>query len=422
MMQAQSMSLKVQEKLVTRLFLSTKLRQDLRILSYNAHDLSTVIQEFAQENPFVELKNPRKELQNLDWIQDNETENLIDHLLRQVRVSDWSSKEKRAVKFLIYQLGEDGYLRTTLEALKSTVSFSLQELNDGKNKLQTLDPVGIGAKDLNECLLLQARDKKDFNNIAISLLEKHELEVLADPSKWATLPYEHEKIITALKAIQTLNPTPASEYELGEPTQYLIPDLKFYFEDNRLMISSARSGLPEMIFDDENFIELQKDSEIKDKHYFIKQKKNFINLRYAIQQREETLLKLGKFLGRRQEKYLSSLNEQDLVSIKLEDAANELNLAISTISRAIKDKYVECQGKVFSLKLLFPRKSISNLTQNQLEEMLKDFIKLEDPNRPLSDEQLVNKFKEKEISISRRTISKYRKKLGIKNSYQRNQK
>ncbi len=422
MMQAQSMSLKVQEKLVTRLFLSTKLRQDLRILSYNAHDLSTVIQEFAQENPFVELKNPRKELQNLDWIQDNETENLIDHLLRQVRVSDWSSKEKRAVKFLIYQLGEDGYLRTSLEALKSTVSFSLQELNDGKNKLQTLDPVGIGAKDLNECLLLQARDKKDFNNIAISLLEKHELEVLADPSKWATLPYEHEKIITALKAIQTLNPTPASEYELGEPTQYLIPDLKFYFEDNRLMISSARSGLPEMIFDDENFIELQKDSEIKDKHYFIKQKKNFINLRYAIQQREETLLKLGKFLGRRQEKYLSSLNEQDLVSIKLEDAANELNLAISTISRAIKDKYVECQGKVFSLKLLFPRKSISNLTQNQLEEMLKDFIKLEDPNRPLSDEQLVNKFKEKEISISRRTISKYRKKLGIKNSYQRNQK
>ena len=154
----------------------------------------------------------------------------------------------------------------------------------------------------------------------------------------------------------------------------------------------------------------------------IKQKKDFTDLHYAIQQREETLLNLGKFLGRRQEKYLSSLNEQDLVSIKLEDAATELNLAISTISRAIKDKYVECQGKVFSLKLLFPRKSISNLTQNQLERMLKDFIKLEDPQEPLSDEQLVNKFEEKEISISRRTISKYRKKLGIKNSYQRNQK
>ena len=422
MMQAQSMSLKVQEKLVTRLFLSTKLRQDLRILSYNVHDLSTVIQEFAQENPFVELKNPSKELQNLDWIQDNETENLIDHLLSQVRISDWSNKSKRVVTFLIYQLDNDGYLRKSLENLKSKVIFSLQELNAGRDRLQKLDPIGIGAKDLNECLLLQARDKKDFNSIAISLLEKHELEALADPSKWATLPYEHEKIITALKAIQTLNPAPASEYELGEPTQYLIPDLKFYFEDERLLISSARSNLPEMIFDDEKFVELQKDSKIKDKDYFIKQKKDFTDLHYAIQQREETLLNLGKFLGRRQEKYLSSLNEQDLVSIKLEDAATELNLAISTISRAIKDKYVECQGKVFSLKLLFPRKSISNLTQNQLERMLKNFIKLEDPQKTLSDEKLVNKFKEKEISISRRTISKYRKKLGIKNSYQRNQK
>lgn len=422
MMQAQSMSLKVQEKLVTRLFLSTKLKQDLKILSYNAYDLSKVIQEFAQENPFVELKSSSKELQNLDWIEDNGNENLIDHLLSQVRVSVWSSKDKRVVKFLIYQLGEDGYLRTSLESLKNKASFSLQELKTGRDKLQKLDPIGIGAKDLNECLLLQARDKQDFNNIAISLLEKHELEVLADPSKWATLPYEHEKIITALKAIQTLNPTPASEYELGEPTQYLIPDLKFYFEDGRLMISSARSNLPEMIFDDEKFVDLQKDSEIKDKDYFIKQKKNFTDLHYAIQQREETILNLGKFLGRRQEKYLSSLNEQDLVSIKLEDAANELNLAISTISRAIKDKYVECQGKVFSLKLLFPRKSISNLTQNQLERMLKDFIELEDPQKALSDQQLVNKFKEEEISISRRTISKYRKKLGIKNSYQRNQK
>ena len=422
MMQAQSMSLKVQEKLVTRLFLSTKLKQDLKILSYNAYDLSKVIQEFAQENPFVELKNPRKELQNLDWIQDNETENLIDHLLSQVRVSVWSSKEKRAVTFLIYQLGEDGYLRTSLEALKNRASFSLQELKAGRDKLQKLDPIGIGAKDLNECLLLQARDKKDFNELALTILEKEKLEVLADPSKWPEFPFKREKIIDALKAIQSLNPAPASEYELGEPTQYLIPDLKFYFEDGRLMISSFRSNLPEIVFDDEKFVELEKDSEAVDEKYFIKRKKNFIDLHYAIQQREETLLKLGKFLGRRQEKYLSSLKEQDLVGIKPEDAANELNLAISTISRAIKDKYVECQGKVFSLKLLFPRKSISNLTQNQLEKMLKDFIKLEDPKNSLSDEQLVNRFKEKGISISRRTISKYRKKLGIKNSYQRNQK
>lgn len=422
MMQAQNMSLKIQEKLVTRLFLSTKLRQDLKILSYNARDLRKVVQEFAQENPFVELKSPSKELQDLDWIQDNGTENLIDHLLSQVNVNNWSNKNKKVVTFLIYHLDNDGYLRKGLEDLKSKVTFSRQELKAGKDKLQTLDPVGVGAKDLNECLLLQAKAKKDFNKLACLILENEELEILADPSKWTEFPVKREKIIDALKAIQTLNPTPASEYDLGESTQYLIPDLKFYFEDGRLMISSVRSNLPEIVFDDTKFRELEKDSEAEDKKYFVKQKKNFNDLHYAIQQREETLLKLGKFLGIQQEKYLFSLNERDLVSIKLEDAANELNLAISTISRAIKDKYVECQGKIFSLKILFPRKSISNLTQNQLEEMLRNFIKLEDPKRPLSDEQLVDRFKEKEILISRRTISKYRKKLGIKNSYQRNNK
>lgn len=422
MMQAQKMSLKIQEKLVTRLFLSTKLRQDLKILSYNARDLRKVVQEFAQENPFVELKSPSKELQDLDWIQDNGTENLIDHLLSQVNVNNWSNKNKKVVTFLIYHLDNDGYLRKSLEDLKSKATFSRQELKAGKDKLQTLDPIGVGAKDLNECLLLQAKAKKDFNKLACLILEKEELEILADPSKWTEFPVKREEIIDALKAIQTLNPTPASEYDLGESTQYLIPDLKFYFEDGRLMISSVRSNLPEIVFDDTKFRELEKDSEAEDKKYFIKQKKNFNDLHYAIQQREETVLKLGKFLGIQQEKYLFSLNERDLVSIKLEDAANELNLAISTISRAIKDKYVECQGKIFSLKILFPRKSISNLTQNQLEEMLRNFIKLEDPKRPLSDEQLVDRFKEKEILISRRTISKYRKKLGIKNSYQRNNK
>lgn len=422
MMQAQKMSLKIQEKLVTRLFLSTKLRQDLKILSYNARDLRKVVQEFAQENPFVELKSPSKELQDLDWIQDNGTENLIDHLLSQVNVNNWSNKNKKVVTFLIYHLDNDGYLRKSLEDLKSKATFSRQELKAGKDKLQTLDPIGVGAKDLNECLLLQAKAKKDFNKLACLILEKEELEILADPSKWTEFPVKREEIIDALKAIQTLNPTPASEYDLGELTQYLIPDLKFYFEDGRLMISSVRSNLPEIVFDDTKFRELEKDSEAEDKKYFIKQKKNFNDLHYAIHQREETLLKLGKFLGVQQEKYLFSLNERDLVSIKLEDAANELNLAISTVSRAIKDKYVECQGKIFSLKILFPRKSISNLTQNQLEEMLRNFIKLEDPKRPLSDEQLVDRFKEKEILISRRTISKYRKKLGIKNSYQRNNK
>lgn len=419
MIQAQGMALKVQEKLVTRLFLSTKLQQNLKILSYNAHDLGEVVQEFAQENPFVELKYTKKELQNLDWIQSEDTENLIDHLLSQVRMSDWSDKEKKVVTFLIYNLESDGYLRVELESLKSRSIFSLAELKAGREKLHRLDPLGIGAKDLTECLLIQAKNKVNFNKLALSLLEHEELEKIADPNRWNELSFKRKEILLALKSIQTLNPMPASEYEVGEQAQYLIPDIKFYFDNDELMITTSSSNLPEIIFNKENFSKLKDNSENKDKKYFVSQKRNFDNLYFATQQRKETLLKLGKVLGKKQRKYLSSMNEEDLVSVKLDEVAKELNLATSTISRAVKDKYVECQGKIFSLKLLFPRKSVNNVTQTQLEGMLQELIEKENKSTPLSDDQLVISFKERNIQISRRTISKYRQRLGIKNSYQR---
>ncbi|MDE6546209.1 MAG: RNA polymerase sigma-54 factor, partial [Lactobacillus sp.] len=383
MIQAQGMALKVQEKLVTRLFLSTKLQQNLKILSYNAHDLDEVVQEFAQENPFVELKYTKKELQNLDWIQSEDTENLIDHLLSQVRMSDSSDKEKKVVTFLIYNLESDGYLRVELESLKSRSIFSLAELKAGREKLHRLDPLGIGAKDLTECLLIQAKNKVNFNKLAWSLLEHEELEKIADPNRWNELSFKRKEILLALKSIQTLNPMPASEYEVGEQAQYLIPDIKFYFDNDELMITTSSSNLPEIIFNKENFSKLKDNSENKDKKYFVSQKRNFDNLYFAIQQRKETLLKLGKVLGKKQRKYLSSMNEEDLVSVKLDEVAKELNLATSTISRAVKDKYVECQGKIFSLKLLFPRKSVNNVTQMQLEGMLQELIEKENKSTPL---------------------------------------
>lgn len=152
--------------------MSAKLKQDLQVLSYNAHDLNQAIQEFAQENPFVNLRYDRKKLQNLDWIQDKEGENLIDHLLSQVRLSKWSKKDKKVVTYLIYQLDHDGYLRTSLEAFRNKVEFTLEDLKIGQKKLQELDPLGIGARDLNECLLIQAKNEADFDQVAISLLEK----------------------------------------------------------------------------------------------------------------------------------------------------------------------------------------------------------------------------------------------------------
>lgn len=418
MSQSQKMALKVQEKLVTRLFLSAKLRQNLTVLSYSSNDLKKVITDFSETNPFVSLKRPKNELQNLDWITSPDEENLLDHLLSQVRLADWDQRDKKIVIFLIYQLDSDGYLRIELSDLKQKTEFSLDQLKNTIDKLHHLDPLRIGAYNLNECLLIQAQTKENFNEVALDILKNNQLEKLADPQGWNNFKYSKEELLVALSAIRTLNPAPASAFDTSQ-AQYLIPDLRFEFEGEDLLVSSSNFDLPELVFNEQEFANMQKNSQGSDKQYFQKQKRDFTELKQAIAQREQTLIRLGKYIGKVQRKYLKSLDLQDLEILNLEQTARDLNLAISTVSRAIKDKYVECQGKIFSLKLLFPRKSVGKLTSQQVELLIEEQIKNEDKANPLSDDQLVANMQKNKINLSRRTVAKYRKCLGIKNSYQR---
>lgn len=417
MSQSQKMALKVQEKLVTRLFLSSKLRQNLAVLTYGANDLKKVIEDFSEANPFISLKRPKNELQNLDWIAEADSESLVDHLLSQIRLAKWSNKDKKVVTFLVYQLDSDGYLRLKISELTKRTEFSSQEIDAGLKKLHELDPIGVGAFDLNECLLIQA-EQTDFDSTAFAILQNHDLEKLAAPENWASFDYSKDQLLTALEAIRTLNPNPASSFSSGQ-VQYLIPDLKYQFEDGKLTLTTASFDLPEIVFDEENFANMQKNATQQEKTYFQKQRRDFIELSGAIAQREQTLLRLGKYVGKVQIKYLKTLDQQDLVSLNLAKVAHDLNLAVSTISRAVKDKYVECSGKIFSLRVLFAKKSVGKFTQNQLEQLIDEQIKSEDKLAPLSDDQIVANMQKNGIDLSRRTVAKYRKRLGIKNSYQR---
>ncbi|MCT6890267.1 MAG: RNA polymerase sigma-54 factor, partial [Lactobacillus sp.] len=114
MTRLQKMVLKPKEQLVTRLFLSPKLKQNLTVLSYSTYDLVAAMKDLSESDPFVSLGKSQEESHNLEWLKDSESESLLDHLLAQVRLSDWNNKVKKAVKLLIYHLADDGYLRTDL--------------------------------------------------------------------------------------------------------------------------------------------------------------------------------------------------------------------------------------------------------------------------------------------------------------------
>lgn len=418
MSQVNKMVLKPREKLVTRLFLSHNVTQSLGILSYSSHDLINVMKDLADSNPFVSLKRPKGDFKNLDWIEDSAEESLVDHLLEEVRLSSWSKRIQEVVTYLIYQLDNDGYLRVDLEKVVNVSQFDLNELKVGKKYLNSLEPIGIGAFNLNDCLLIQAEQKEHFNSLALKILQQNQLEILAETTRWAEISSDIEAVKEALSAIQTLNPNPAQDFQSSSTTQYLIPDLKFSVEDSQILVASSFNQIPEMIFDEEGFSQMEK-SVGDDQNFLKKQKNAYLDIQEAIQRRQATILRVGKLVGKYQSDFLRSLDPKDLKPLGIKKVADELNLAPSTISRAIKEKYVECQNQIFSLKYLFPRQAKEEYSQIYIQEELKELINGENKENPLSDAMLVDLFEEKGIKLSRRVIAKYRKQLGIVNSYSR---
>lgn len=418
MSQVSKMVLKPREKLVTRLFLSHNVTQSLGILSYSNHDLINVMKDLADSNPFVSLKRPKRDFKNLDWIEDSAEESLVDHLLEEVRLSSWSKRIQEVVTYLIYQLDNNGYLRVDLDKIANVSQFNLNELEEGKKYLNSLEPIGIGAFNLNDCLLIQAEQKEDFNNLALKILQQNQLEILAETTRWTEISSDIEAVEEALSVIQTLNPNPAQDYQSSFITQYLIPDLKFSVEDNQIFVTSSSDQIPELIFDEEGFSEMEKS--LGDNQNFLKKQKNaYIDIQEAIHRRQATILRIGKLVGKYQSDFLRSLNPKDLRPLGIKKVADELNLSPSTISRAIKEKYVEYQSQIFSLKYFFPRQAKEEYSQIFVQEELKELINGENKENPLSDAMLVDLFEKKGIKISRRVIAKYRKQLGIGNSYSR---
>ena len=420
MTRLQKMVLKPKEQLVTRLFLSPKLKQNLTVLSYSTHDLINAMKEMSASNPFVTLKEPKGEMQNLEWLRSPEGENLIDHLLMQVDLSDWHTWEKGAVKALIYHLDEDGYLRIDLAKIAEQTEFTLEKLLRAKSLLQSLDPCGIGAANLAECLALQAKQKDNFNPVALEILLNNQLEMLADPKKWPHSKFSVSELNDALASIQTLDPTPASDYVVDSNVQYLLPDLIYKVTDGRITVENFQTQIPEMVFDEKSYRELKDQS--NESKYFSEQKQRFLEMKSAIAERQKTIMRLGEYVGQFQHAFLTTMQKQELKPLGLKETARALSLAPSTISRAIKDKYVQCQNKVFSLKILFPRKVTTDLSQARIEYDLQQIIKKEDVRAPLSDQQLVEIFAAHDVTLSRRVIAKYRKKLNIPNSYSRKSK
>lgn len=430
------MRIVLEQRQMLKMVMTTELRQAIELLQLSTYELMQFIREQAEENPFIELiekdhdtpinirRTSVDSANPIDYsVSDKKT--IYDQLMEQLVDYDLTDFEKTLMEYLIYNIDEQGYLTITDEEVCDHLGISEKEVYRAKNILHQLEPAGIGAGDLYECLVIQAKRKFPGNGMLVTIIENH-LTNIAE-NKWdiiaEDLNVSLQKIKDLIKMIQTLNPRPVDQLE-GEKAEYVTPDIFIdrLEESNQFSISLNDYYLPEIKFNYTYSNECKHVNELSkyvDNHF-----QKFQWLLKSIEQRRTTILKIMDVIVNRQHAYLSIGSPTALEALTLKEVADEIGMHESTVSRATMNKVVQTPVGTFDLRKLFSKKLATkdgkSTSQSKVKALLVEMIDNEDKQKPLSDQKISDLFKqEKKIVISRRTVAKYREELHIPSSTKR---
>jgi RNA polymerase sigma-54 factor len=364
------------------------------------------------------------------------TSTLTDSLLSQLGFLKLDERQSIIGKQLVGSIDNDGYIRRELEAIVNDLAFSqniettVEEVEDILHKIQSFDPAGIAARNLQECLLLQL-DRKDHHNPAVT----NAIKIIDDFFEEFTkkhydkiqkrLNINDEEMKDAVSIITKLNPKPGGTASGDVRTQYLIPDFMLINNSGKLELSLNSRNAPELkisrsyaemldTYDKSN----KKDKSIRETVTFVKQKldaaKWFID---AIKQRQQTLLRTMNAIIQYQYDFFLTGDESKLRPMILKDIASAIEMDISTISRVANSKAVQTEFGIYPLKYFFSEgiatDSGEDVSSREVKYILKEQIDNEDKRYPLSDDKLEKILNEKGYNIARRTVAKYREQLNI---------
>lgn len=360
-----------------------------------------------------------------------------EYLMEQARATFYNETDLLLAIHLINSIEEDGYLRRELRSIVNDLAFnenistSEDHLEKLLIKIQNFDPAGIGARDLQECLLLQLYKKDYGDNPAISLAETIISEQMEAFSKKhydkikRSLKIDDEQLKAAISEIVKLNPKPGETGVSNSKTQYIVPDFTVTNTDGVLEVSLNSRNAPDLRISASYSETLKaydsspnKAQNLKDAVQYIKQKldgaKWFID---SVKQRQNTLMSTMEAIVQRQKEFFIEGDETCLRPMILKDIANQVGLDISTISRVANSKYVETPFGIFPLKFFFSEGIVNDdgeeVSNREIKKILSNAIEAEDKSKPLTDEALMDLLKEKGYNIARRTVAKYREQLNI---------
>ena len=372
-----------------------------------------------------------------------EGQSLYDYLLEQIRLANIDGDDLKIAEYIIGNLDNDGYLRRELKQIVDDLAFSvgvyttIEKAEDIlENYVQKLDPSGVGARGLQECLLLQIEKKISADKAVIlaANILKHQFDALTNKHYNKIIQkydIEEEDLKDALEVISKLSPKIGGNFDTQTITinQEIIPDFVIHVKDNGEKGIDVRPTLnsknaPSLRVSDEykdiltTYSHDKKSAEHKQAALFIKQKldaaKWYID---AINQRQNTLLQTISAIVKLQKNYFITGDDKSLKPMILKDVADITGFDISTISRVVKSKYADTPNGIVYLKNLFSD-SLTNddgeeVSTKEIKNHLMDIINSENKRKPLTDDALVVLLKEKGYNIARRTIAKYREQLSI---------
>lgn len=350
---------------------------------------------------------------------------LKSHLLWQLQMATMTDSEKFIGALLIGNIDEDGYLQTSCQEIAEEFHLEVPEVERILGKIQEFDPVGVGARNLQECLLLQIAANRLDNPLLRPIIENH-LKYLENRNFAAIakdLKVTLAQVVQAVEIISQLEPKPGRRFDAME-TRYVNPDIFVYKMGDDYEVSLNEDGLPKLRINSYYRDALSGNANISEdtKTYIQNRLKSAIWFIKSIHQRQKTIYRVSKSIVNFQREFLDHGITQ-LKPLTLRQVAEDVQMHESTISRVTTNKYMDTPQGVFELKFFFnsgiSRTQGDQLASESVKDIIRQLVLSEDSENPYSDQDIVNLLKKSNIVIARRTVAKYREMLGLLSSSKR---
>ncbi len=423
-----------------KLTMTQELSQAIALLQYSAQELAAFLDNKALENPLLQIENGNEQPMNplidrnrrksqkaeKDWIEQiaDKSHPPEEPLISQLNIKTMPAEQMRVIRHLIHNLDENGYFTGDVTEITSSLKVQPEMVNESLTVIQSLEPAGIGARNLQECLLIQLKREYPEQELAQKIVSDY--FVAFAEKKWKQIAKELQVTLKNIQdifdQIQLLNPKPGAI--LGkDTTTYIIPDAIVENTGEGLTVRMYDDPIPKISFN-ETYYKKFKDQDQHVSRFLHDKVQDYQWILKSIEQRKETLTKVVAKIVEKQAAFFQK-GAQCLVPMTMKEVAGELKIHESTVSRAVREKYVQTPIGTFTLKSFFTS-TIQTVSEGettssaQVKKIIANLIENENKEKPLSDQDIVEQLMNTEgMVISRRTVAKYRDQLGIPSSSKR---